>query len=80
MIDMKKAAAIANNAPDVATKLTTRDTTLTRAHLADVGYGVALVSAVAAVILYPRQPAPVAGEARLIAAPRGAGAGMEVSF
>jgi hypothetical protein len=69
-----------DQAQDLETKLAARDATRSKALLADIGYGVGIISAVAAVLLYPRQPAPVPGQARLISAPRGAGAGMEVSF
>ena len=55
-----------NNAQSLDTKLAARDATRNRALLADIGYGVGIVSAVAAILLYPRQPAPVPGEARLI--------------
>ena len=48
--------------------------------VADIGFGVGLVSAVAAILLYPREPAPKPGKARLTSAPQGAGAGVEVSF
>ena len=69
-----------NKAQDLERKLAARDLTRSRALVADIGYGVGIVSAVAAFLLYPRQPAPVPGEARLISAPRGAGAGVEVNF
>ncbi|HSP79750.1 MAG TPA: hypothetical protein VLQ93_14555 [Myxococcaceae bacterium] len=57
-----------------------RDDIRTQALLADIGFGVGLASAVAAVLLYPKGPLPEPGSARLTAAPRGAGAGLEVSF
>jgi tetratricopeptide (TPR) repeat protein len=52
-----------------------------KALVADIGFGVGLASAVAAVMLYPKSPAPTQeGTARLTVAPRGLGAGLEVSF
>ncbi|WNG34120.1 hypothetical protein F0U61_11140 [Archangium violaceum] len=69
-----------NNAPDLESKLAARDATRGNALLADIGFGVGLASAVAAVLLYPREPAPKPGKARLTAAPQGSGAGVEVSF
>jgi tetratricopeptide (TPR) repeat protein len=69
---------------DAATELEfkrgARDATRSNALLADIGFGVGLASAVAAVLLYPRQPVPRPGSARLTVAPHGAGAGVEVSF
>lgn len=59
----------------------TRTATLNNAVLADIGFGVGLASAVAAILLYPKDdPEPEEGEARLMLAPRGLGAGVEVSF
>ncbi|PTL82058.1 hypothetical protein [Vitiosangium sp. GDMCC 1.1324] len=69
-----------NAATDLDTKLAARDSTRSNALLADIGFGVGLVSAVAAVLLYPKEPVPQPGKARLTTAPRGAGAGLEVSF
>jgi tetratricopeptide (TPR) repeat protein len=79
-VQAANARATFNNAQDLDTKLAARTATRNNALLADIGYGVGIVSAVAAVLLYPRQPVPVAGQARLISAPRGSGAGVEVSF
>ncbi|WP_395854853.1 tetratricopeptide repeat protein [Cystobacter fuscus] len=79
-VQAANARANFNTAQDLDTKLAARTSTRNNALLADIGYGVGIVSAVAAVLLYPRQPAPVAGHARLISAPRGSGAGVEVSF
>ncbi|HEX8819941.1 MAG TPA: hypothetical protein VF794_08465 [Archangium sp.] len=69
-----------NVATDLETKRTAADTTRSKALLADIGFGVGLASAVAAVLLYPKEPLPEPGEARLTLAPQGAGAGVEVSF
>jgi tetratricopeptide (TPR) repeat protein len=69
-----------DKAQDLDTKIAARDRTRSLALVADIGYGVSIVSAVAAVLLYPRRPAPIPGQARLISAPRGMGAGVEVNF
>jgi tetratricopeptide (TPR) repeat protein len=79
-VQAANARADFNAAQDLDTKVATRNATRSHALLADIGYGVGIASAVAAVLLYPRRPAPVAGQARLISAPRGSGAGVEVSF
>jgi tetratricopeptide (TPR) repeat protein len=62
--------------PKLAAKSATRDNAL----LADIGFGVGVASAIAAVLLYPKQPLPKPGKPRVTLAPSGAGAGMEVSF
>jgi tetratricopeptide (TPR) repeat protein len=69
-----------NAATDLETKRAAADTTRSKALLADIGFGVGLASAVAAVLLYPKEPLPEPVEARRTLAPRGAGAGVEVSF
>jgi tetratricopeptide (TPR) repeat protein len=56
------------------------DATKSKALLADIGFGVGLAGAITAIILYPKEGPPVEGEVRVTLAPRGAGAGMEVSF
>lgn len=56
------------------------DDTKSKALLADLGFGVGLAGAITAIILYPKEGPPVEGEVRMTLAPRGAGAGMEVSF
>ena len=62
-------------------KLEAKTVTRNNAVLADIGFGVGLASAVAAILLYPKDdPEPEEGEARLMLAPRGLGAGVEVSF
>lgn len=61
-------------------KVAARDTTRSNALLADIGFGVGLVGAVAAVLLYPKDVVPPPGQARLISAPAGSGLGMEVRF
>lgn len=68
-------------ATDLATKQTARDATLTNSHIADIGFGVGLVGAVAAILLYPKNPPPEQpGQARVTLAPAGIGTGVEVSF
>lgn len=56
------------------------DSTRSKSLLADIGFGVGLAGAVTAVILYPKGGPPAEGEVRVTLAPRGVGAGMEVSF
>lgn len=69
---------------DEATSLDTKralaDDTKGKALLADIGFGVGIASALTAIILYPKDGPPVEGEVRMTLAPRGAGAGVEVSF
>jgi tetratricopeptide (TPR) repeat protein len=69
---------------DAATNLKDKETfsndTKSKALLADIGFGVGLAGAITAIILYPKEGPPVEGEVRVTLAPRGAGAGMEVSF
>lgn len=67
-------------ATDLDTKLAAKKLTRDNAVVADIGFGVGLVSAVAAILLYPKEPVPKPGKARLTSAPQGAGAGVEVSF
>ncbi len=67
-------------ATDLESKLAARNTTRSNALLADIGFGVGLVGAVAAVLLYPKEPVSKPGMARLTSAPHGTGAGVEVSF
>ncbi|WP_342379073.1 hypothetical protein NVS55_06615 [Myxococcus stipitatus] len=62
------------------TKQTFSDNTKSKALLADIGFGVGLVGAITAIILYPKDGPPAEGEMRLTLAPRGTGAGLEVSF
>ncbi|NVJ24936.1 MULTISPECIES: tetratricopeptide repeat protein [Myxococcus] len=62
------------------TKQTFADSTKSKALLADIGFGVGLAGAITAIILYPKDGPPVEGEVRLTLAPRGTGAGLEVSF
>jgi tetratricopeptide (TPR) repeat protein len=56
------------------------DDTRGKALLADIGFGVGLAAAIGAIIVYPKDGPPVEGEVRMTLAPRGLGAGMEVSF
>ncbi|MCP3103579.1 hypothetical protein LZ198_32315 [Myxococcus sp. K15C18031901] len=69
---------------DAATTLETKqsfsDDTKSKALLADIGFGVGLAGAITAIILYPKDGPPVEGEVRMTLAPRGVGAGAEVSF
>ncbi|MCK8497581.1 tetratricopeptide repeat protein [Myxococcus fulvus] len=62
------------------TKQTFADNTKTKALLADIGFGVGLAGAITAIILYPKDGPPAEGEVRMTLAPRGTGAGLEVSF
>ena len=61
-------------------KLAAKSATRSNALLADIGFGVGLVGAVAAFLLYPKEPVARPGKARLTSAPQGTGAGVEVSF
>ncbi|MFL5355576.1 hypothetical protein [Archangium sp.] len=69
-----------DSARELDTKLAAKKLTRDNSALADIGFGVGLVSAVAAILLYPKEPVPQPGKARLTSAPQGAGAGVEVSF
>ncbi|MFY0525471.1 hypothetical protein ACN28I_20785 [Archangium gephyra] len=67
-------------ARELDAKLAARDATRSNALIADIGFGVGVVGAVAAILLYPREPVAKPGKARLTSAPQGTGAGVEVSF
>jgi tetratricopeptide (TPR) repeat protein len=54
--------------------------TRNKALMADIGFGVGLAAAIGAIVVFPKEGPPVEGEVRLTLAPRGAGAGVEVSF
>ena len=69
-----------NSTTDLTTKLAARDATLNNAHIADIGFGVGLVGAVAAFLLYPKDALPEPGQPRVTLAPAGLGTGVEVSF
>jgi hypothetical protein len=69
-----------DDATSLDTKRTLADDTKGKALLADLGFGVGIASALTAIILYPKDGPPVEGEVRMTLAPRGAGAGVEVSF
>jgi tetratricopeptide (TPR) repeat protein len=69
-----------DTATSLDVKTAARDTTRSNALVADIGFGVGLIGAAAAVLLYPKEPVPPPGRARLTMAPRGAGAGLEVVF
>jgi tetratricopeptide (TPR) repeat protein len=79
-LQSRSARTTFNAATDPETKRTAADLTRSKALLADIGFGVGLASAVAAILLYPKEPLPEPGEARVTLAPHGAGAGVEVSF
>ncbi|ATB31268.1 tetratricopeptide repeat protein [Melittangium boletus] len=76
----REARSAFDNAATLNDKVAARDETRSNALLADIGFGVGIVSAVAAVLLYPKDVPPPAGQARLISAPAGSGAGVEVRF
>lgn len=69
-----------NSATELDPKLAAKSATRSNALFADIGFGVGLVGAVAAILLYPKEPVRKPGKVRLTAAPQGTGAGMEVSF
>ncbi|WP_257452848.1 tetratricopeptide repeat protein [Archangium lipolyticum] len=69
-----------DKATELDPKLAAKTATRTNALLADIGFGVGVASAIAAVLLYPKEPLPPPGKPRVTLAPSGAGAGMEVSF
>lgn len=67
-------------ARELDAKLAAKTATRSNALVADIGFGVGLVGAVAAILLYPKEPVTQPGKARLTSAPQGTGAGVEVSF
>lgn len=69
-----------DNATSEARKEQAADDTKSKALLADIGFGVGLAAAIGAIIVFPKEGPPVEGEVRMTLAPRGLGAGMEVSF
>jgi tetratricopeptide (TPR) repeat protein len=69
-----------DEATQLADKESAADSTRSKALVADIGFGVGLAAAIGAIILYPKEGPPARGEVRMTAAPRGLGAGMEVSF
>ena len=79
-LQARSARADFDAASSLEAKVAARDTTRSKALVADIGFGVGLVSAVAAVLLYPKNVTPPPGQARLISAPAGSGAGVEVRF
>jgi tetratricopeptide (TPR) repeat protein len=79
-LQARSARADFDAATTLDAKVAARDTTRSKALVADIGFGVGLVSAVAAVLLYPKNVTPPPGQARLISAPAGSGAGVEVRF
>jgi tetratricopeptide (TPR) repeat protein len=76
----REARARFDAATTLSEKSKAKTATVNNAVLADIGFGVGLAYAVAALLLYPKEPLPRQGEARLTLAPRGLGAGMEVGF
>lgn len=69
-----------DKATNVETKQTAADDTRSKSLLADIGFGVGIAAAIGAIIAYPKEGPPAEGDVRLTLAPRGAGAGVEVSF
>ncbi|KFE65322.1 Tetratricopeptide repeat domain protein [Hyalangium minutum] len=69
-----------DDATNLDGKQTAADTTRSKALLADIGMGVGLAAAIGAIIVFPKEGPPAEGEVRLTLAPRGTGAGVEVSF
>ncbi len=62
------------------TKAQAAEDTRGKALIADIGFGAGLAAAIGAIIVYPKGGPPMEGEVRMTLAPRGLGAGMEVSF
>lgn len=79
-LQAKSARTTFDEATSLEAKRAAASDTKSKALLADIGYGVGLASALTAIILYPKEGPPVEGEVRMTVAPRGAGAGVEVSF
>jgi tetratricopeptide (TPR) repeat protein len=69
-----------DKATNLESKQTAADDTRGKALLADIGFGVGLAAAIGAIIVFPKEGPPAEGEVRMTLAPRGAGAGVEVSF
>ncbi|WP_224370989.1 tetratricopeptide repeat protein [Hyalangium versicolor] len=69
-----------DKATNVESKQTAADDTRSKALLADIGFGVGIAAAIGAFVVYPKEGPPAEGEVRMTLAPRGAGAGVEVSF
>ncbi len=69
-----------DKATNLAGKQTAADDTRSKALLADIGFGIGLATAIGAIIVFPKEGPPAEGEVRMTLAPRGAGAGVEVSF
>ncbi len=79
-LQAREARTTFDGATSLDLKRTAAEDTRGKALLADIGFGVGIASALTAIILYPKDGPPVEGEVRMTVAPRGAGAGMEVSF
>lgn len=69
-----------DDATNLDGKKSAADTTRSKALLADIGLGVGLAAAIGAIVVFPKEGPPAEGEVRLTLAPRGTGAGVEVSF
>jgi hypothetical protein len=69
-----------DKATNLEGKKTEADTTRSKALLADIGFGVGVAAAIGAIVAFPKEGPPAEGEVRVTLAPRGAGAGVEVSF
>jgi tetratricopeptide (TPR) repeat protein len=69
-----------DKATNIESKQSAADDTRGKAIIADIGFGVGLAAAIGAIITYPKEGPPAEGEVRVTLAPRGAGAGVEVSF
>jgi tetratricopeptide (TPR) repeat protein len=69
-----------DDATNLENKQASADTTRSKALLADIGFGVGLAAAIGAIVVFPKDGPPAEGEVRMTLAPRGAGAGVEVSF
>lgn len=69
-----------DDATNLDGKKAAADTTRSKALLADIGLGVGLAAAIGAIVVFPKEGPPAEGEVRLTLAPRGTGAGVEVSF
>jgi tetratricopeptide (TPR) repeat protein len=69
-----------DDATNLDNKQASADTTRSKALLADIGFGVGLAAAIGAIVVFPKDGPPAEGEVRMTLAPRGAGAGVEVSF
>jgi tetratricopeptide (TPR) repeat protein len=79
-LQARDSRATFNEATSLTAKQAAADDTRGKALLADISLGVGLAAAIGAIIVYPKEGPPVEGEVRMTLAPRGLGAGVEVSF